>query len=173
MNRQQKETVVAQLHDKVQQAPATFIVGYRGLTVPQLHSLRTNLRKAGGEFKVAKARLIKKAVAQLDNKALHDYQQYLHDQIGIVFASKEVPAVAKALQEFSKNNEVFKIVAGTLEASILTKDGVLRIAALPPREQLLAQLCGVLKAPVARLAGVLNLLVARPVWILQQIKEKK
>ena len=128
MNRQQKETVVTQFHDKVTHAAATFVVGYRGLTVPQLHELRTGLRKVGGEFKVAKARLIKKAVAQLGDTALHDYQQYLHDQIGIVFASKEVPAVAKAFRIFQKVMQALTIVAGTLDASILSKNAVVRIA---------------------------------------------
>ena len=173
MNRQQKEAVVSQLHDKVTHAAATFVVGYRGLTVTQLHTLRTGLRKVGGEFKVAKARLIKKAVAQLNDTTLHDYQQYLHDQIGIVFAAKEVSSVAKALQDFAKNHEALTIVAGTLDARVLTKDVVIRIASLPTREQLIAQLCGLLKAPAGQLAGVLNALVVRPMWVLKQIQEKK
>jgi large subunit ribosomal protein L10 len=173
MNREQKAAVIAQLHDKVSHAAATFVVGYRGLTVGQLHSLRTGLRKVGGEFKVAKARLIKKAVSQMGNDAFDKYQEHLHDQIGIVFADKEAPAVAKALHDFSKDNAAFTIVAGTLETTLLNKNGVERIASLPSREQLLAQLCGLLQAPAARLAGVLNELVARPVRLLKQIEESK
>ena len=68
MNREQKAAVIAELHDKVSHASATFVVGYRGLTVTQLHTLRTGLRKVGGEFKVAKARLIKKAVSQVNKE---------------------------------------------------------------------------------------------------------
>lgn len=161
MNRQQKSAVIAQLHDRVAQCSATFVVGYRGLTVSQLHTLRTDLRKVGGEFKVAKARLIKKAVAQIDNKAFDGYQEYLHDQIGIVFADKEAPAVAKALHEFSKNNPL-TIVAGTLDADLLNKDAVVRIASLPSREQLLAKLCGTLQASAAQLARVLNAIATKP-----------
>jgi large subunit ribosomal protein L10 len=164
MNRQQKAAVIAQLQDKVAQASATFVVGYRGLTVTQLHTLRTNLRKVGGEFKVAKARLIKKAVSQIDNKAFGGYQEHLHDQIGIVFTDKEAPAVAKALHDFSKDNAL-TIVAGTLATDLLSKDGVVRIASLPSREQLLAQLCGTLQASAAKLARVLNAIATKPVAV--------
>lgn len=156
MNRQQKAAVIAQLHDKVAHAAATFVVGYRGLTVSQLHTLRTDLRKVGGEFKVAKARLIKKAVAQIGSGAFDKYQELLHDQIGIVFADKEAPAVAKTLHNFSKDHAVLTIVAGTFEASFFDKAGVERIALLPGREQLLAQLCGTLNASAVRLVCVLK-----------------
>ena len=156
MNRQQKAAVIAQLHDKVSQAEATFVVGYRGLTVSQLHTLRTDLRKVGGEFKVAKARLIKKAVAQIGTDVFDKYQEHLHDQIGIVFADKEAPAVAKALHNFSKDNAAFVVVAGTFETSFLNKAGVERIALLPSREQLLAQLCGILNSSAIRLVCVLK-----------------
>ncbi len=165
MNRQQKAAVIAQLQDRVAQSSATFVVGYRGLTVSQLHTLRTDLRKVGGEFKVAKARLIKKAIAQIDNnKAFDGYQEYLHDQIGIVFTDKEAPAVAKALHEFSKNNPL-TIVAGTLDADLLNKDAVVRIASLPSREQLLAKLCGTLQASAAQLARVLNAIATKPATV--------
>lgn len=173
MNRQQKETVVAQLRDKVAHASATFVVGYRGLTVSQIHILRTDLRKVGGEFKVAKARLMKKAVNAFDNNAFDGYVDHFHDQIGIVFASTEVPAVAKALYDFSKNHAALTIVAGSLDANILNKDAVVRIASLPSREQLLAQLCRTLQAPATQLAGLLNTLVSRPVWLLKKIEESK
>jgi large subunit ribosomal protein L10 len=173
MNRQQKEAVVAQLRDKVAHASATFVVGYRGLTVPQLHILRTDLRKVGGEFKVAKARLMKKAVNAFDSGAFDGYVDHFHDQIGIVFASTEVPAVAKALYDFSKNHASLTIMAGSLDANILNKDAVVRIASLPSREQLLAQLCGTLQAPTAKLVGVLGMLVSAPARVLKKIEESK
>ncbi len=170
MNRQQKAAVIAQLQDKVVHASATFVVGYRGLTVMQLHTLRTDLRKVGGELKVAKARLIKKAVSQINSNAFDGYQEHLHDQIGIVFASKEVSAVAKALYDFSKNHAALMIVAGTLDAGLLNKDAVVRIASLPSREQLLAQLCGTLQASATQLVRVLAL-IAKPVSVVNEIEE--
>jgi len=173
MNRQQKEAVIAQLYDKISRIPATFVVGYRGMTVTQLHALRSDLRKVGGEFKVAKARLIKKAVEQRDEDFFNRYKSHLQDQIGIVFADKEASAVAKVLHDFSQNHAALTIVAGAFDTQVFGKDDVVRIASLPSREQLLGQLCGTLRAPIARLAGVLRVLITKPVLVLKQIEEKK
>ncbi len=175
MNREQKAAVIAQLYDKVAHASATFVVGYRGLTVSQLHKLRIDLRKVGGEFKVAKARLIKQAVSQMRTSAFDGYQEHLHDQIAIVFADKEAPAVAKALYDFSKNNGFLTIVAGTLDAGLLNKDTVVRIASLPSRDQLLAQLCGTLQAMATRLVCVLNAIASpseEPLNISEELQQQ-
>ncbi len=171
MNRQEKELVVQSLRERFSKSQSSFIVGYKGLTVNQLQTLRSQLRARGAVLKVAKARLMKLAVGDLeDSQAL---APYFKDQIGVVFASDESPAgVAKVLSEFAKEHAGLQLVGGTLEGTFIDQAAISRIAYLPSKEVLLAQLCGTLNAPIARLVFVLSLQVAQLQSTLKQIAEK-
>jgi large subunit ribosomal protein L10 len=171
MNRQQKELVVQLFRENFAQSPASFVVGYRGLTVNQMQDLRSKLRKQGGSLKITKARLMKLALG--DQKNAEALLPYLHDQIGVVFVSKEPPAVAKVLSEFAKDHEALTLVVGKLDGDMLDSKGIVRIASLPSKPQLLALLSGTLKAPMNRLVFVLNMQVVQLLVVLKQIAEKK
>lgn len=171
MNRQQKEQVIASLNELLAQSEASFIINYRGLSVAQLQSLRNNLRKDGGTVRVAKARLMKRATEGVDG--IDELVPHLKEQIALVFAQKETPAVAKTLHTFAKENEALDIVAGFFEKQVLDKDSVVAIASLPSRDVLLAMLLGGMQAPVSGFARVLNMLILRLLFVLKQIAEKK
>jgi large subunit ribosomal protein L10 len=172
MNRQQKELVVQLLRERFSHSPASFIVGYKGLTVNQLQQLRSALRTRGAALKVAKARLMKLAVGDLeDSQAL---TPYLKDQIGIVFVSDKSPTgVAKVLNDFAKDHEALRLVGGTIEGAFVDQSAIGRIASLPSKEVLLAQLCGTLQAPISRMVFVLSMQLAQLPMVLRQIAEKK
>lgn len=172
MNRQQKELVVQLLRERFLQSPASFIVGYKGLTVNQLQELRSKLRQRGGALKVAKARLMKLAVGDLEDSQV--LTPYLKDQIGIVFTKDKSPAnIAKVLNDFAKDHEALRLVGGTVEGSFVDQSTIGRIASLPSKEVLLAQLCGTLKAPITRLVTVLDMQIVQLPLVLKQIAAKK
>lgn len=171
MNRQEKLTVVSDLQDSFTGSAASFVVNYQGLTVSQMQSLRRGLRQHGAEFKVAKARLVKLAVSNMDG--VDNLIPYLKEQIGIVFAEHEVSSVAKTLHDFAKKNEAFKLVAGRMDRMTLTANDVVRIAMLPSREVLLAQICATLQAPSVRLVRVLNGVTLKLLYALQQLRNNK
>lgn len=171
MNRQQKESVVSQLREEFSQNEAAFLVGYRGLTVRQLEKLRGDLREKGGTFKITKARLMKLAVDGLDGQ--QDLSPFFRHQVGLVFARQEAPGIAKVLSDFAKAHEGLQLVVGCLDNRILQKNDVIRIASLPSREVLLAQVAGTLNAPISNLASVLNVLIVRLLWTLKQVEEQK
>ncbi len=171
MNRQQKEQVIASLRTDLQNSNASFIVGYRGLSVAELVDLRRQLVRAQGKFQVAKVTLIKRAIP--DKNEAQALDPYLVDQIALVLARGESPVVAKVICDFAKKHENLKIVAGYFEHKVLTQEAIKTFAHLPSREVLLAQLCGTLKAPMVRLVTVLDTVVARLPVALQQIQKKK
>lgn len=160
MNRQQKETLIQELEQKFNQHEASFVVHCQGMTVAQMHELRVKLAKKDSEMKVAKNRLVKIAIEKtagcikLDDKMV--------GQTAVVFVKKDFTAIAKILRDFEKKNEELKIVAGCCESQLFDKAGVLKLATIPSREVLLAQLCGVLQAPIAQFT-----------WIIDQVKEQK
>jgi len=160
MNREQKAIIIDSIKKDFAQSEASFIVGYKGLTVKQLQALRKELRSKNGTFRVAKGRLIKIAVNGLDG--ISELTPYFKEQIGVVFADQQAPAVAKVLYDFSKKNDAFKLVAGFFDARVLPTKDIERIATLPSREVLLAQVC-----------YVLNMQMVRLLWTLQKVAEAK
>ena len=170
MNRQQKADMITFMRDNIAASQASFIIGFQGMTVGQMQKLRSSLRKNGGKLQVTKARLMKRAASELEAEQL---LPYFKNQIGVVFATKEVPAIAKVLHDFSKENEALKLVAGRLDAKFLDGASIVRIASLPPREVLLGQVCGTVQAPVAGMVTVLNVMLLRLLWTLKQVGNQK
>ncbi len=171
MNREQKATLVASLKDEFSQSKASFLVNFRGLTVEQVQNLRKGLRSKGGNMKVAKARLMKLAAEDMPEAQV--MLPFFKEQIGLVFAKEEVSSIAKVLSDFAKDNKALTIVAGSLDQALLDEVAIKKIASLPSKEILLAQLCGTLKAPIASLATVLTMVQLKLLWTLKQIGEKK
>lgn len=154
MNRQQKEHVVSFMHNEFAGSSAAFLVGYSGLSVHDMQLLRKQVRKLGGLLKVAKMRLIKKAIGGISRANAID--PFCKNQVSVVFAQKDPFAIAKALHVFSKEHEALTLVAGYFEDTLLDKSAIIRMASLPSREILLAQLCGTLMAPLTGLAVALK-----------------
>jgi large subunit ribosomal protein L10 len=154
MNRQEKSQLVTELKDQFAQATGSILVGYKGLSVNQLQKLRRGVRQNGGQFKVTKARLMKLAAQDLE--IAQPLVPYFKDQVGLVFMETQDPAVIKFLHTFSKENNALKFVAGSMESKLVDASTLVRLASLPSREVLLSQLCGVLKAPMSKLAFVLQ-----------------
>lgn len=170
MNRQQKEELVGELREKFQAAKATFLVNYRGLNVAKLQELRKQLRDNNASMRVAKARLMKRASKDL---VADELTEWFKDQVGLVFAFDEPISVAKVMVDFAKKNESLQIVAGLLDAAILSEQQIKALALLPSRKVLFMQLVATLQAPIVGLARTLRLLLVKLVLVLKAIEEKK
>ena len=171
MNRQHKMAVVESLHNDFASNKAAFVIGFQGLTVAQMQKLRNELRKHGGKLVFAKTRLMKRAAEGFEGP--EGLLPSFREQVGLVFASQEPAVIAKVLQDFSKTNESLRIVSGCLDSMILDGQSVIRIASLPSREVLLAQVCGTIQAPLAGFVRVLNVMTLQLLWTLKQVGEKK
>jgi large subunit ribosomal protein L10 len=171
MNRQEKEIAISEVKKLFAQSQAAFLVNYKGLDVAKLQSLRKVLREQNGKFKVTKANLMSIAVEGLPG--VDSFKENFKDQVGLVFANKDVPAVSKKLVDFAKDNEALKIIAGYFESKTLSKQDLEILASLPSREILLAQLAGTLQAPISSFVRILNLMIVRLLYVLQKIEDKK
>lgn len=171
MNRSQKEVVIASIKERFTDSAASFLVGVKGLTVEQLENLRGELRKEEGRLQIAKVRLMKRALQDVD--AVQQLEPYMQEQIGLVFAQKEVPGIAKVLCELSKKMDALRVVVGTMDASLLDESAIKVMATLPSREVMLGQVAATLQAPYANLTSLLHQLIARLAYVLKQIEQKK
>jgi len=171
MNRQQKEAVVNDVKEMLTGSQAAFLVGYKGLDVASMQSLRKDLREVGGKLKVTKARLMKIAAQGIEG--IDGFQESFKDQVGLVLATQEVPSVAKALSKFAQDNEALRIVSGFFESKVISKQEVDYLASIPSKEILLARLMGTIQAPVTNLARLLNMMIIRLLIVLKQVSEKE
>ena len=154
MNLQQKESAVAELVEKLRTANALYLTDFTGLTVKRLTDLRARIRREGAEYLVVKNTLAERA---LEGIALPDISEFFRGPTGLVIATRDPVAPARVLAEFARDNEDRPAVkAGIVERRAVTGADVMRIASLPPREGLLAQLAGALQAPLAQLVGALE-----------------
>ncbi|MCL4380266.1 50S ribosomal protein L10 [Candidatus Dependentiae bacterium] len=159
MNKQQKQEFVLSLRQQFQASPASFLVGYKGLSVADMTTLKKALGKQGATLKVAKMRLVKKAVDGVEG--VEQLSPFCENQLGVVFVGQEPNAVAKVLYDFAKEKEKLVIVAGCIERAFVDKEEIVILATLPSREVLLAQLCATLQAPLAQFIFIIQELSGR------------
>ncbi len=155
MIRERKEAFVEGFRERVQEADAILLTDFSGLGVKQMTTLRSQLKKSGGEFLVVKNRLVKRALADTE---VPDISGHLEGPTGVVFGDSEVvAAVAKTIRDFARENEdrpALKV--GVLASEVLDPDAIRRLAELPSRGELLAQMAGALSAPPAALLTALQ-----------------
>lgn len=167
-----KRQEIDSLVEKVKASEAVYIVEYRGLTVAKSTAVRKLVRDSEGEMKVTKNTLMRIALRETENPTADDIDTGPN---AYVFAYKDVAATAKALRDFSKEkgNEALVIKGGIMGGKVLSKEQVMALADLPPRDVLLAQLLGVLVGPMRSFVTVLSGPARGLVTALSQIKEEK
>lgn len=146
---------VAQLRDLLADASTFFLVDYQGLSAGDLHALRAKVRAAGGRLLVAKNTLVN---VVLKEHGVEGFEATLQGPTAIVLVGEDPVAPAKALTDFAKDHpkDLPAAKGGRLQGSVVGPETLAKIAKLPPREQLLSELIGVLQAPLTQLVGVLS-----------------
>lgn len=144
---------LAQTKEDLADVQAVWVVDYRGLTVKEAQELRRNIREAGAVMKVYKNTLMHIALKELD---MADMDEILSGPSAFVFADGDPVASAKALRDFSKDNETLVIKGGIMDGKFVDAEAVKKIAALPSREELIAKLLGSLQNPMSQIVRVLN-----------------
>jgi large subunit ribosomal protein L10 len=168
MKRTQKEQLVVELREKIQGAKALYYTDFTGLNVKRMTNLRRRLRKEGVEYVVIKNTLALRAVNESGLAVSR-----LKGPTGVVIA-KDPIAAAKLLQDFAKENDSKPAVkGGLLDGVEIDVAQVKRLAEMPSREQMLAQLAGGLQAPLAGFVGALSGLLYTFVGALDALKTQR
>jgi large subunit ribosomal protein L10 len=153
-NLEAKQREVEALAERLQRAQLTILAEYRGLNVVEMSALRARLRESGGEFRVAKNTLTRRAVQRLGREAL---VPYLVGPIGLAFGYHDPAALAKAVNEYARGARgLFVPKAALLGDRVVPPEELPRLAELPTREELLAKVVGGLQAPIYGLVAVLS-----------------
>lgn len=160
---------MAAVADRLERTETVLAADFRGLTVAELAELRQRLREAEADMAVVKNTLSRRAADTTGRSALIPY---LQGPTGLVWVDGDPARAAKALSDFAKTHQdVFSIRGGVLGAEDLPAASILRLASLPSRDQLLAQLAGAIASPLSGLAGRLNSLVGNLARTLAAVRE--
>src|SRR5574340_1241584 len=151
LNLNDKQAVVAEVSEQLGKAQTVVVAEYSGIQVGHLTVLRSKAREAGVYLRVLKNTLARRAVADTPFAPLAEQMTG-----PLIYALSADPvAAAKVMNEFAKSNDKLALKSGAYAGKILDKAGVQALATIPSREELLAKLLGVMKAPVSSFACAL------------------
>lgn len=148
ISKDKKNELVADLTELLSNAKATVFAKYQGLTVAELQELRKAARENGVKIKVVKNRLVRVAMGQIAVYKDTDTTGLTGQLLYAVSDSDEV-APAKVLAEFAKTHNALDLVGGFSDlGKALSTDEVKTLAAMPTKNELIAQVVAQLLSPV-------------------------
>ena len=151
---ERKKEVVAELSEKLGGAKAFYLTDFTGLNVEKMTDLRARMREEGVEYLVVKNTLALRAIEGLD---IPDIGEFFTGPTGLVIGAEDAVTAAKVLDTFAKeNDEKPAVKVGVVEQRQVTAAEVGRLAKLPPRDELLAELLGAMQAPMAALVFMME-----------------
>ncbi len=166
---EQKKAIVAEVSEIAQKAHSAIAAEYLGLTANEMNELRKRAREAGVYLKVVKNRLAKRALAGTPYACLNDH---LEGPLLFAFSLEEPGAAARIIRDFVKEHERLKPRLVATGGQLFGPEALERLASLPTREEALAMLLGVMRAPVEKLVRTLAEPQARLVRTLAAWREK-
>lgn len=147
-----KKKLVAEIEANLKEAKSVIFMDYRGITVSEVTALRDKFRAADVKYKVYKNTLIRRA---LNNMGIGGLDSHLTGTLSVAFSNRDEITAAKIVQdEKLKNKMAFKF--GLLGTTVLSEGEVSRLATMPSKEQLVAQLIGLLQHGARGIATTVN-----------------
>ncbi len=171
MNRTDKSLVVNRLVEQLSESNGFYLTDFTGLTVKGITELRRRLRDAGVEYVVAKNTLAQRAFQEVSISGLEDV---LRGPTGFVFIKNDPVEAAKVLDGFKKEFEDKPAIkAGLVDGRQVSAGEVKRLASLPGRDGLLAQVGGALQAPLQGMLGALNGMMYQLAGVLEALRQER
>lgn len=165
-----KKVVVEEVAEVASSAVSAVVANYRGLTVNQMTELRAKARAAKVYLRVVPNNLTRRAFEKTDFACLSDHL------VGPLFValSTEAPGdAARLLKDFSKSNDKLEVKALSLSGKVYDVSQLDFVASLPTRDEALAKLLYVMKAPVEKFVRTLAEPHAKLVRTVAAIKDTK
>lgn len=151
---EQKKAIVSTISEKIKNSCAGVVVDYKGISVAEDTKLRKELREAGVDYFVAKNTLIKLAAQDAELTGLDDV---LEGTTSIALHDSDYTAAARILSKYADNKDTtFAIKSGFIDGEVVSVEEINKLAKIPSKEVLLAQLCGGLNSIIAGLAIAIN-----------------
>ena len=149
----QKKVEVKELAEKMKEAKLILLTDYRGIGVVDDTELRRDLRNVNATCNVIKNNITRRALKECGIEGL---DEELVGPTAVIMSNEDYLEPSKAIYNFTKNNDYYKIKGGVIEGKVMTADEIITLAKLPSREDLLSMLAGALLANISKVAVALN-----------------
>ena len=154
MLKRDKERVVADLVERLRTSDTLIVADYRGLTMPEIDGVRTEVLKHGARFTVVKNTLTKRAA---EEAGVPELIELLDGPTAIAFVGDgDMVGVAKALNDTARRTRILSLRGGILQGKPMSAEQVRDLASLPPAEVLRGQVLGAIVAPLNAIAALIN-----------------
>jgi len=170
LNLEDKKALVTEVSAVAAQALSAVAAQYRGLSVLQLTDLRSKARAAGVYVRVVKNTLARRAIAGTSFECLGPA---LKGPLVLAFSKDDPGAAARVFRAFAKDHDKLVPTAVAVGGQLLGPKELERVASMPTREQALAMLIGVMKAPIGKLASMLSAVPSKLVRTLVAVRDQK
>jgi large subunit ribosomal protein L10 len=165
-----KQSIVAKVSEVASTSVSVVAVENQGLTVGQMTELRRKAREAGVHVLVIRNTLASRAV---ENTAFICLQPILQGPIILAFSRREPAAAARLVKDFAKLNEKFAVKGVAIDGQLLAAEQLDAVASLPTKEESIALLMAVLKAPITKFVRTLAEPHAKLVRTIAAVRDKK
>lgn len=170
LTREKKESIVKELEAKIDKQKSIVFMDFQGIKVKDLSFLRNQLKEQNGEMKVSKKNLINIA---LKNKNIEFDSRNLSGEVAVIFSYEDEVSSSKAVYQFTKASKMGKILGGFVDNNFYGEEDVIKLAELPPKEQLIGRFMGTINAPITNFVGVLGGNMRKLVTVISAIKDKQ
>lgn len=149
---EKKQAIVSEVAEVAADAPALVGLDLSGLTVQQVTGLRREARKADVYLKVVKNTLLRRAIEGTGYECI---REEAHGPLMVAFSRGEPGAAARMVRDFRKANPKAEVRLVAVAGRLLRPEDLEAVAKLPTRDEAIAQLMGVMQAPIAKLVRTL------------------
>jgi large subunit ribosomal protein L10 len=155
--RQEKQLLLDEIRQKMEASPCLILTRYSKWSAGTAHQFRRSVRAKGADFEVVRKRVFLKA-AQAAGVSIPE--DWLQGHIGVVFVQGDALAAAKEIDRFSQENESsLEVLGGRIDGLMMNGADVVALSKLPGKDEMRAQLLGLLEAPMANTLAVMEALL--------------
>jgi len=165
-----KTKMVDELSLLFQEHPNFVLTSYMGSSVSDLEQVRKRLSTNQASYLVVKNSLLR---VMFDKMKMDQMKAMVDGGIGVSFSGDDIITTCRTLVNFSKDHDKFKIKAAMVDGKLMSIDEVKRLASLPSREVLLAQVVGGIKSPITGFVNTLSGILRKFVYVVDAIKNSK
>lgn len=170
LNLEAKKAVVGEVAEVASSAFSVVGAEYRGLTVDEMTQLRIKAREQGVYLRVVPNNLARRSMEGTEFECMRDE---LVGPLVLGFSMEDPGSAARVLGDFSKTNAKLVIKLVAIGGKVLPPSELSAVAALPTRDQALAMLMGVMKAPIEKLVRTMAEPHAKLVRTIAAVKDQK
>jgi len=166
---ERKKAVVSEVAEVARGALSAIAAEYRGLSVAEMTALRVNARNAGVYLKVVRNTLARRAFEGTEFACMNEG---LTGPLVLAFSREEPGSAARVMRDYAKENDKLVIKLVAFDGKLLESSDVAKLASLPTKDEAIAQLMSVMKAPITKFVQTLQAPHAKLVRTLAAVRDQ-